>query len=65
MTSYITITEGEHTATYATDTVEQVAEAQAALAAHGLDSARVYAGDPDCPDSYETGDVLWATEAGE
>jgi hypothetical protein len=61
MTTYITITEGEHTAVYATDTAEQIAEAQAALAAHGIDSARVWTGDPDCPDSYETGDVLWAS----
>lgn len=63
--TYITIDQGEHTAVYATDTAEQVAEAQAALAAHGLDSAPVWAGDPDCTDSYRTGDVLWAAEASE
>jgi hypothetical protein len=63
MRNYITITidQGEHsTAVYPIDTAEQIAEAQAELASLGIASARIWAGDPDCPDSYETGGVLWA-----
>mgnify|MGYP000166779489 CR=1 FL=1 len=45
---------------YPIDTAEQIAVARAALREAGLDKAAVYAGDPECPDSYTTGAVLFA-----
>lgn len=61
MATYIVIDQGEggDFAFYYTDTEEQIDEARAALAAWGLDSAPVWAGDPDCPDSYKNGQVVF------
>lgn len=42
------------------DTDEQIDLARAAIRAAGLAKATVYAGDPDCPDHYATGAVLFA-----
>jgi hypothetical protein len=64
MATFIVIDqEGGESLTYEVDTEAQIAEAQAALRAHGLKSAPVYAGDPDSdsPDcSYRNGQVLHA-----
>ena len=47
--------------TYAVDTVEEVAEAQAAMREAGLASAPVYVGEPDgLGDSYPNGQVVFA-----
>lgn len=47
--------------TYPTNTAEEIAVAEEALRAAGLESAPVYAGEPDGEgDSYKNGDVLFA-----
>jgi|GEM_PF-6352429 len=63
MTTYITIEDGPGDAdVYPVDTLEEIEAAQAALRDAGLDAAPVYAGDPDCPDSYANGRVLFAND---
>ena len=59
MTTFICINDE----TYLTDTDKQIAAARKALMVAGLESAPVWAGHPDCPDSYRNGDVLWALTA--
>ena len=49
-----------HGDVYPIDTAEQIVVACAALREAGLDKAAVYAGDPECPDCYATGAVLFA-----
>jgi hypothetical protein len=57
--TYITI--GDEA--YPTNTSDEIAAAQSALAAAGLESAPVYAGEPDgLGDSYSSGQILWAAE---
>lgn len=47
------------------DTAEQEASARAELAARGIESADVYAGEPDgLGDSYRTGSKLFAAPSG-
>jgi len=64
--SFITISrtdsEGriEQVDSYPTDTDSEIAAAKVALVAAGLESAPVRTGEPDDPDSYESGEVLWA-----
>lgn len=56
MNTYIMI---ENTA-FAVDTEEQIAAAREALSEAGLTEAVVFAGDPECPDSYATSNKLFA-----
>lgn len=50
----------EQLQTYAIDTHEQVEIARAALRNAGQSEAFVYVGEPDDPDHYRTGSVLFA-----
>lgn len=43
---------------YAIDTNREVADAQEAMLAAGVERADEWAGDPSCPDSYRTGNTL-------
>jgi hypothetical protein len=67
--AYITIDrctpEGQvvHVDCYAVDTYAEISAAKAALRDAGLESAPVYAGAPDDPDSYESGQILWSDSA--
>jgi hypothetical protein len=45
------------------DTLRQVRRAQRALLEAGLERVEVYAGAPDCPDSYRSGEFLAAPAA--
>jgi hypothetical protein len=47
-------------AAYPIDTDEQIEAAREAMRKAGLNQAAVFAGDPNCPDSYATGQVLFA-----
>lgn len=62
MSTYVVINEE----LYPVDTPDQIDTAQTALVNVGQYSARVYAGDPECPDSYWNGQTLyqpgWAHE---
>jgi hypothetical protein len=61
VSTYITI--DDHA--YPTNTDEQVAAAREALREAGLESAKVYAGEPDgMGESYANGALLFAAESG-
>jgi hypothetical protein len=57
--TYIVVHDSPDGTAYPTDTEEEVAMAIEALRANGEESARVYAGEPDCPDSYANGQTLY------
>lgn len=46
--------------TYTTDTPAEIEIAQEAMRAAGITEADVWAGDPECPDSYKNGQKLFA-----
>ena len=64
-TSYITIPrDGSHDVDcYTLDTTEEIDAARKALLDAGLESAPIFVCDPDCPDSYKAGNILWAAVA--
>lgn len=63
MSQFILINTGAEDSTpYPLDSVEQIEAAQDAMREHGMDSAPVYVGDPDDPDSYRAGHDLLARE---
>ena len=45
---------------YFVDDLAEIAVAQEAMREAGLAEVKVNAGDPDCPDSYRNGQVLFA-----
>jgi hypothetical protein len=57
--TYIVVHDSPGGTVYPTDTREEIALAIDALRANGEESARVYAGDPDCPESYANGQTLY------
>ena len=57
--TFIVVHDSPDGTTYPTDTQEEIALAIDALRASGEESARVYVGDPECPDSYWNGRTLY------
>lgn len=52
---YVVVQDSADGTSYPVDTAEQIETAIKALKAVGAESARVYVGDPECPDSYWSG----------
>ena len=50
---------------YFLDTDEEYLEAKAALNASGRPSVPVYVGDPDTPECYKNGQILFADDEGD
>lgn len=62
---YVVISSGTHMredASMPIDSAEEIEAAIQAMTDVGQWSARIYRGDPDCPDSYPTGQSLYAHE---
>lgn len=61
--SYIMIDNNDYSEVYEIDTGAGLLAAQHALRDAGIKSAPVYVGDPNCPDTYKSGQTLFAAEA--
>jgi hypothetical protein len=57
--TFIVVHDSPDGTAYPTDTTDEIALAIEALRANGEESARVYAGDPECPDSQWNGQTLY------
>lgn len=68
MRSFIVVHNGGHSpwrddTAYPVDTPEELRVAQRALREIGQERATVYFGDPECPDSYPSGLMVYAEES--